>query len=220
MPDETAQTAQTTDLTFAQYADWVARQLQEAGFEARAWHGNRGIHRIYLTKDVFLEVTGSQQNYGHALTALPRWYKSKSLVAALALIGEDVLTIDKDEIGVRGVVEIASPTTPGRSGLVGTLDGATRTISPFAAERPDLAALIGTVRVTRDGAAWVVLGAEARHHSDRADNDENLRTGWYMTLHVRPATPEEAAPALAARVQRDKERERTIAASSVAQNRD
>jgi hypothetical protein len=74
--------------------------------------------------------------------------------------------------------------------------------------RPDLEALLGTVRTTRDGAAWLVLGAEARYHSENSDDDGNQRSGWYLTLHVREATSEEAAPALAERAARLAEVER------------
>ena len=101
----------TTTITHEQYADWLAGRLIVAGIRAKAWHGNR-VHRVYIGEDKggerpYVQVTdGTIQNYGHAVTALPSWYKSPSVVRALVLAGEDVLTIDATEIGVRGEVAL------------------------------------------------------------------------------------------------------------------
>ncbi len=103
----------TSNLSQAQYADWIAQRLIAAGFRAQAWHGSKApVHRVYFGENKggerpFVEVSATVQTYGHALTRLPGWYKSPSLVRALELIGEDVLTIDDAAIGVRGEVATA-----------------------------------------------------------------------------------------------------------------
>lgn len=84
--------------------------------------------------------------------------------------------------------------------LVGTKEGATATRSARQAERPYLPSLIGDVIATKDGHVTIV-GAEAHYTTGDEEEDmgqPGLSSGWWVKVHVRPATPEEAAPVVAA----------------------
>lgn len=63
-------TAQTTDLTYAQYAEWIAAQLRAMGrSKARAWHG-AGVHVVYMAGGsvrIDADFNRDGGNYGGAL---------------------------------------------------------------------------------------------------------------------------------------------------------
>lgn len=84
--------------------------------------------------------------------------------------------------------------------MVGTKDGATAVRTARFEARPYLPSLLGEVISTKNGYV-IAIGAEAHHTTAGEEEDfgkPGTPSGWWVTLHVRPATPEEAAPQVAA----------------------
>jgi hypothetical protein len=90
--------------------------------------------------------------------------------------------------------------------MAGTKDGAVETLIRVVREQPDCAALIGRTFVAGPKAGSVagqpvtVIGADAWYLSDGVAQDQGdyAGSGWRIAQYVRLATPEAAAPVVAA----------------------
>lgn len=90
--------------------------------------------------------------------------------------------------------------------MAGTKDGAVETLIRVVRERPECAALVGRTFVAGPKAGSVagqpvtVIGAEAWYLSDGVAQDQGdyAGSGWRIAQYVRLATPQEAAPVVAA----------------------
>jgi len=111
---QTEATATTTDLTYAQYAEWLAAQLRAAGrTKARAWHG-AGVHVVYMSGGsvrVDADYDREGGNYGGALREYVRTggrIDADRDIASLKAVNAAVTSYDHvtGTVTVDGIIDI------------------------------------------------------------------------------------------------------------------